>query len=176
MRDKMTGISSLEEAATVPTHTPCLARRGVPGWHCRPYGQSLKQGRGVFKGTPAATWRRTVSTGVSGCLGRRGQSPAGLWGTDISTLSCDHPPPPHPPPLYPPTPPTLSMFSAQDSRGLLTGYEPWPWETAWGGSSSRRFRTNQLLIYEVNMKLDKYCDSLSTFSLQDVSSPPNWFI
>lgn len=86
------------------------------------------------------------------------------------------PPPPHPPPLYPPTPPTLSMFSAQDSRGLLTGYEPWPWETAWGGSSSRRFRTNQLLIYEVNMKLDKYCDSLSTFSLQDVSSPPNWFI
>lgn len=38
----------------LPTHasrTPCLAQWGVAGWHCSPSGQSLKQCRGVFKGT-----------------------------------------------------------------------------------------------------------------------------
>lgn len=87
-RNKMTGIWELVEAAMLPTH----ASHNMPGtvgvsWMALlPIWPITQAERGCFQRDPAATWSGTVSTGVSGRLGRRGQSPAGLWETDISTL------------------------------------------------------------------------------------------
>lgn len=99
----MTGIWELGEAAMLPTHashTPCLAQWGAPGWHCRPYGQSLKRGRGVFKGT-----RQQLEAGLSP------QGSAVVWAGEANLLlaferqtyqllSCNPPPPPAPPPTH----------------------------------------------------------------------------
>lgn len=58
----------------VPPKT-CLAQRGSPRWHCRPYGQSLKQGWGVFKGT-----RQQPEAGLSP------QGSAAVWAEEVKLL------------------------------------------------------------------------------------------
>lgn len=75
-----------EHAAVLPTRA-CHSMPGTVGvsrmalWPIWPITQA---GLRRFQRDPAATWSTAVSIGVSGRLGKKGQSPAGPSETDIS--------------------------------------------------------------------------------------------
>lgn len=77
-----------ERAAVLPTRA-CRSMPGTVGvsrMALRPIWPITQAGPRRFQRVPAATWSAAVSIGVSGRLGKRGQSPAGSSETDISAL------------------------------------------------------------------------------------------
>lgn len=77
-----------ECAAVLPTRA-CRSMPGTAGvsrMALRPIWPITQAGPRRFQRDPAATWSAAVSIGVSGRLGKRGQSPAGPSETDISAL------------------------------------------------------------------------------------------
>lgn len=108
---------------------PCRSMPGTAGvsWMAlRPIWPITQAGPRRFQRDPAATRSAAVSIGVSGRLGRRGQTPAGPSETDISALRAATLPVTH---SHKHThthtqPSSSSMFSTQCSYGLLMGLRP----------------------------------------------------
>lgn len=117
-----------ECAAVLPTRA-CRSMPGTAGvsrMALRPIWPITQAGPRRFQRDPAATWSAAVSIGVSGRLGKRGQSPAGPSETDISALRAATLPLTHSHTHTQPS--SSSMFSTQCGYGLLMGQRPWPWE------------------------------------------------
>lgn len=116
-----------ECAAVLPTRA-CRSMPGTAGvsrMARRPIWPITQAGPRRFQRDPAATWSAAVSIGVSGRLGKRGQSPAGpSRDRHISSKGCN----PSTHSLTHTQPSSSSMFSTQCSYGLLMGQRPWPWK------------------------------------------------